>query len=257
MVTTAVEGLSHLADRFGEADPLDIAALASLSPALVVAPHPDDESLGCGGLLALLGDAGVDVHPVLVTDGAASHPNSRRFDAEARRALRDAEWRHALSCLGLGNAQPHRLGWPDGDVPVASDPRFASATAALRTLLDQIDPELVLLPWRRDPHPDHRASHALVRAALRGRTPAPRCLEYVVWTEDRGVAGDMPRAGEARCWSLDISAALGRKCLAIAAHRSQHGYVITDDPGGFVISAEMRRRSERPREYFFEASGGT
>ena len=253
MAPLAAEASSRLADRFEQADSLDLVALSLLSPVLVVAPHPDDESLGCGGLLALLGDAGVDVHPLLVTDGTASHPNSRRFDADARRALRDAEWHNALSCLGLGDARTHRLGWPDGDVPVASDPRFASATAALRTLVDEMGPKLVLMPWRRDPHPDHRASHALVRAALAGRTRVPRCLEYVVWTEGRGVAGDLPRSGEARCWRLDISAALERKCLAIAAHRSQHGEVITDDPAGFVIPAEMRRRAEGSREYFLEA----
>ena len=251
--TTGREDASHaLADRCDDTDPLDLTVLARLSPALVVAPHPDDESLGCGGLLALLGDAGVAVHAVLVTDGTASHPDSLRFDADARRALRDAEWRNALACLGLEAAAMHRLGCPDGAVPVRGEPRFASVQADLRALLDAIEPKLVLLPWRRDPHPDHRASHALVRAALAGRARSPRCLEYLVWAGERGADADLPSRDEARSWRLDISAALERKRCAIAAHRSQHGEVITDDPSGFVLSPEMRRRAEGPREHFFE-----
>ncbi len=252
MTSSRETASAALADCFDGADPLDLAALARLSPVLVVAPHPDDESLGCGGLLALLGDAGVEIHAVLVTDGTASHPNSLRFDADARRALRDVEWRDALACLGLGASAMHRLGCPDGSVPVPGDPRFASVQADLRVLLDAICPHLVLLPWRRDPHPDHRASHALVRAALAGRARSPRFLEYIVWAVERGSADDLPRPHEARTWRLDIAAARERKRCAIAAHRSQHGEVITDDPSGFVIAPEMRRRAEGPREHFFE-----
>ena len=105
------EAAALLADRFEDAEPLDLVALARSSPALVVAPHPDDESLGCGGLLARLGDAGVDVRAILVTDGAASHPRSTRYDAAARRALRDREWLRALACLGLRDGAANRLGW--------------------------------------------------------------------------------------------------------------------------------------------------
>lgn len=243
-----------LGDRPDDAEPLDVAVLARLSPALVVAPHPDDESLGCGGLVALLADAGVELHALLVTDGTASHPRSRRFDVDARRALREAEWHQALSHLGMDDAASHRLGCADGHVPVAGEAGFASATADLAAVVDAIDPGLVLLPWRRDPHPDHRASHALVRAVIAGRARPPRCLEYIVWAGERGATGDWPCPGEARRWWLDISSARDRKCQAIAAHRSQHGEVITDDPTGFVIPSAMRRRAEGPCEHFLETN---
>ena len=88
--------------------------------------------------------------------------------------------------------------------------------------------------------------------ARRPRASTPRCLEYVVWTAERGAAGDWPRADEARAWRLDVSAALERKRAAIAAHRSQLGEVITDDPHGFMLAPAMRRRAEGPRECFFE-----
>ena len=60
-------------------------------------------------------------------------------------------------------------------------------------------------------------------------------------------------AGEAIAWRLDIAEVVEQKCAAIAAHRSQLGEMIDDDPDGFTIAPEMRRRAERPVEYFFES----
>lgn len=237
---------------FADAETLPLDRLRGFGTTLVVAPHPDDESLGCGGLIALLQDAGQAVSAVLVTDGTHSHPGSLRYDAESRRALRDVEWQQALACLGVPPERLIRLGLRDGDVPIAGDARFTAAVRRLRDVRACIDPATILLPWRRDPHPDHRAAHALVDAAIGHRRPLPRRLEYVVWMAERAAAADLPRPGEARTWRLDIGAAVERKCRAIARHRSQLGEVIADDPNGFTLAPAMRRRAEAPVEYFFE-----
>ena len=62
---------------------------------LVVAPHPDDESLGCGGAIALLSGFGCPVHVLFISDGTGSHPNSRKFPPPALRALRESEAQNA------------------------------------------------------------------------------------------------------------------------------------------------------------------
>lgn len=240
---------------FDTAETLGHEALAELGTTLVVAPHADDETLGCGGLLALLGDAAQAVFAVLVSDGTASHPHSRRFDARARAALRNAEWQTALCLLGVPAERLRRLDLADGDVPHAGDARFAAAAARLRAVVDRIAPATILVPWRRDSHPDHRATNELVRAAVRRSAPAPRLLEYIVWTAERAAPADLPRPGEMRTWRLDVDGALERKRRAIAAHRSQLGEVIDDDPGGFTIPRAMRRRAEAPVEWFFEEIG--
>ena len=248
---------AQLAALCAHAHALDAHALRESGSTVVFAPHPDDESLGCGGLIALRAARGSDVWPVLVSDGSASHPGSRAFDASARQALRDDEWLHALACLGVDAARAQRLGCSDGDVPsAAADPRFAHAVERCRALLERVDPALVVVPWRRDPHPDHRATHAILHAALAllpTTRRAPRCLEYLVWAAERAQVDDLPRPGEAIVWRLDIADVVDRKRAAIAAHRSQLGEVIDDDPGGFTIAPEMRRRAEQPVEYFFEA----
>jgi LmbE family N-acetylglucosaminyl deacetylase len=85
----------------------------SFGPTLVVAPHQDDESLGCGGTIALLRAAGVPVRVLFISDGSGSHPGSRRYPPQALTALRNAEAREALALLGVDPAESTFLALPD------------------------------------------------------------------------------------------------------------------------------------------------
>ncbi len=225
----------------------------SLGPTCVIIPHPDDEALGCGGLLALLRLAGQSVSAVLVSDGSASHPNSKVFSPEARRAVREGELRHALSVLGIDD-EPLLLRLPDGAVPAApGQPGFVEAAARLHEALRQQEPQTLLLPWRRDPHPDHRASYALAQAACAGLPHPPRQLEYLVWAWERAAPADLPQpADKVQELRLDIAAVLPQKLRALAAHRSQIAPgVFTDDAEGFLLPAGMLVRFERPYEIYY------
>ena len=220
---------------------------------LMVAPHPDDESLGCGGALALLSRAGAAVHAVFVSDGTGSHPNSVKFPAPMLRDLREREALSALSLLGVPASQAAFLRLPDGAVPGLGAPGFAEAAARLGDLLTTLLPETVLTPWRRDPHPDHRAVSQIVQAAL-GTLPAPpRVLEYPVWAWERAAPGDIPEAREARAFRLDIREVVATKRSAVDAHQSQVTHLIDDDPHGFWLSPEVIAHFERPWEVYLEA----
>ena len=230
--------------------------VTSLGSTVVVAPHPDDEALGCGGLLALLHRAGLPTAAALVSDGTLSHPASAVFSAPARRAVREAEFRHALTILGANAAEPLLLGLPDGHVPdTAAELGFREAVVRLRDFLLNQQADTVLVPWRRDPHPDHRATAQLVHAALAAMPHPPRRLEYVVWAWARAAPEDLPTAADAvRGFRLDIAAGLQQKQRAIAAHRSQLAPgVFTDDAAGFLLSTEMLAHFAGPYEIYFEA----
>ncbi len=71
-------------------------------PFIVIAPHPDDESLACGGLIAEACREGLRGKVVIVSDGAGSHPNSKAYPPDQLRALREEEARRAAAELGLG-----------------------------------------------------------------------------------------------------------------------------------------------------------
>ncbi|MCB2409911.1 PIG-L family deacetylase [Hymenobacter sp. BT178] len=219
---------------------------------MVIIPHPDDESLGCGGLLALLRQAGLPVQAVLVSDGTMSHPNSHKFPPAARQALRATELREALEILGVETPDTVYMGLPDGAVPTAESPGFTAAASQIQQHIAQHQPATLLVPWRRDPHPDHRATSQLVQAALHGAAAPPRLLEYVVWAWERAAPDDLPRSGEVTGWQLDIGPVVAQKQRAIAAHRSQLTNLIDDDPGGFQLSEQMLAHFARPFEVYLE-----
>ncbi len=224
--------------------PLDPRTLPG--PVWIVSPHPDDEALGCAALIAALTDLDREVHALLVTDGGFSHPNSPSFPRARLAQTRLSEWRAGLAALGVPETRTHALGLPDGALDRV-DP--ADMGREVDRIFAVAPPATLLLPWRRDPHPDHRAAWGPVWGAA---PPATRRLEYAVWLPERGDANAWPTAQEARVWSLAVGAAQSRKAQAIAAHATQLGD-ISDDPHGFTLAPEMVQRALDGPELFFEA----
>ena len=218
--------------------PLDTVA----GPVAVVAPHPDDESLACGGLLAGLASAGVAVRVVVVTDGTGSHPASLRYPPGRLRALREAETLAALAALGLTASAVRFLRQPDGRLGACEPAPIVSTLAGAIG-----DARTVVAPWDRDPHPDHVATAALVATAC-ARLGTPRRVAYPVWAWLRGE--EAPATGTP--WRLDIAAVRDRKRRAVAAHRSQTTALIDDDPDGFVLSAQLLAPFDRDWELFWD-----
>lgn len=221
---------------------------------LVVAPHPDDESLGCGGLLAALAGAGRSFHVVFVTDGAGSHRNSRDWPPTRLAAQREREAEEALERLGLGTAPRSFLRLPDAAMPQPGDAAYREALERLTWTISHLSPDLALLPWRRDPHRDHRDSWSLARAAIEAAGAAPDVLEYAIWLDELGTADDHPREGEAEAMAVDIQGTADRKRHAVAAHLSQTTDLVADDPDGFRLTSETIERLTGPVERYFRAA---
>ena len=226
--------------------------VCSWGKTLVVAPHPDDESLGCGGAIALLSRFNLPVSVLFISDGAGSHPNSRKYPASALRDLRESEAKEALFRLGAPPTSAAFLRLKDGAVPGESAPDFAAAAALCRAYLADSKPQTILLPWRRDPHPDHRATSQIVQASLGGLTRKPQVLEYPVWAWERAAPDDVPQPHEARAFRLDIISTQALKRSAVDAHQSQVTHLIDDDPHGFWLSPEVIAHFERPWEVYLE-----
>ncbi len=215
---------------------------------LIVAPHADDESLGCGGLIALLRKHRQPVFILLLSDGTLSHPNSAEYPAEKLRALREEEFTAATAILGVGTENLIFCRYKDRSVPAPPDAAFEAAVQQLAGVLHALKPQSIFVPWRRDPHPDHRAAFGLITAA---NQQGAKIYEYPIWLEALGEAGDAPTNEEVMPFRLDISSVLPAKQAAITAHRSQTTRLISDDPGGFTLSKEMLKTFEVPYETFF------
>jgi LmbE family N-acetylglucosaminyl deacetylase len=250
-------GRTDAATRSPPAGATELGPLASLGRVAVFAPHPDDESLGCGGLIARLHDEGNRVHVVVMSDGSGSHPNSPRYPGPKLAALRQAEARDAVGRLGLDPANDVEfLGLPDRAVPgEAGTPAFTAAVDAVATRLARWEIDTVVAPLRGDAHDDHRASFRIINAALALQERRPRLLEYGIWgTPGRaGVAID-PHQTPFRHYYIDVSRVLRRKRAAIACHRSQITNLIDDDPTGFRLSPRTIGHFSTRWESFYEAS---
>ena len=223
------------------APPIELDALCPDGDIVVLAPHPDDESLGCGGLIAQACEAGRDVVIVVLTDGAGSHPGSRTYPPAKLAAVRRAEAEAAASLLGA--SPPIFMAAPDGGL----EAERATVAAGLLAALQGRHVGAVLTPWRADSHPDHRATYALGRElAWINRAVL---VEYPVWGL---ILPDEAEAGaRLDCKCLDITRQLDRKIAAISAHRSQQGLVVRDDPRGFQLNDSDLGRHSQPREAFF------
>lgn len=215
---------------------------------LIVAPHADDESLGCGGVISLLRKYEQTVYILLLSDGTLSHPNSKKYPAEKLRDLRENEMLDAAEILGVTAENIIFCRYPDRNVPTIQHEGFDASVASISKLMDKIKPQSIFVPWRRDPHPDHQAAFQLISNA---ETFNAKIYEYPIWLKELGEQGDLPTAEEAMPFRLNIAKVLDKKHRAISQHRSQITDLISDDPEGFRLSEEMLSQFNVPYETFF------
>ena len=231
-------------------DDPQLARVAPLSPAqlfgacrrvVVVAPHPDDEILACGGLLQAAAQSGLAQLLVAVTDGEASHPGSQAWPPSRLRLERPRETLAALACLGIEEPAVLRLGFADGGVAAVEDALAARLAASVQP------DDLVVTTWRYDAHPDHEAcARACASAAA---TCGATVFETPVWGWHWSAPGDgaMPLA-QARKLAL-TPAMLARKRAALMCFHSQTGADGRSD--GPVLPAHAIERILHPFELVF------
>lgn len=216
---------------------------ASGGPLVVLAAHPDDETLGAGGLIAASARLGARVTVVVASDGEASHPQSPTRTPAALAALRRAELCAAVARLAP-SANVHCLGLPDGRL----DDYPESLDAALAMFVDSPAVRLVA-PFRDDGHPDHDAcGRAAARVAqLRGA----ELWEYPVWTWHRADPADDAVLPRERCRVLQLDeACLAAKRAALDEHASQHRPLSPQPGDEEILTAAMLTHFERTVECF-------
>ncbi|MCZ7438776.1 PIG-L family deacetylase [Micromonospora sp. WMMC241] len=219
---------------------LDLEGSARTAPPLVVAPHPDDEVLGVGGLVAMLA-GGVGAEIAVVTDGEASHPGSTVHTPAELAGIRRAETVTACGLLGVAPSAIVHLGHPDGGIDESA------LTDALTTRLTP--GRWCVTTWHGDGHPDHEAVGRAAAVACR-RTGAT-LLEFPVWTwhwaepDDREVPWH-------RAHRIDLTdAARSAKRDAIDAFRSQILPLGPAPADAAILPPHVLARFARPYETVF------
>ncbi|KQO62287.1 PIG-L family deacetylase [Curtobacterium sp. Leaf261] len=225
---------------------------------VVVSPHPDDETLAAGGLIARAADAGVPVRLVLATDGENSHAGSPTVSPARMAALRETETVAAMYSLHAAITTT-RLRIPDGGL---REHRDALTTGLVEVLTAMPSPVLLVAPWAGDGHRDHRIAGEVAREiAVRSATADAHAdadvtlAEYPIWLWHWGTPGAADAPWD-RARAVHLTTEVReRRSRALDAYRSQLE-PLSGAPGDEpVVDARHRRHFERPVELFF--TGGT
>ncbi len=156
---------------------------------LVVAPHPDDESLAAGGLIQIALSRGARVAVAFLTDGDANPWPQRVAERRIRIGPRDrarwgarrrAEARAAALALGVGAEFVHHLGMNDLHLTSALEADPVTASFPLAELIGELRPTVVIAPALRDTHPDHSAAYIMFRLALANVRSDAKLFTYLV-----------------------------------------------------------------------------
>lgn len=215
-----------------------LAALASVpgwmplaTNLLVVSPHPDDEVLGAGGLIADRCKNRFNVTVLAVTDGEAAYPNISGLSE-----IRRIEQEDALAVLGVTKENILRLTLPDG------------AVASYEHLLTRIISShikqnvLVVAPWKFDCHPDHEACGRAAIKATKELGAALICYFFWAWHQSTPEAVPLSQCGRFR---LD-SSLQEKKASSLSAYRSQ----LENQNGSPVLSRLVIRPAQRSFETY-------
>ncbi len=254
----AIRSLSSVGTRWLQRNARDGNIIFDTGSLMVIAPHPDDESLGCGGTIARKTSQGLPVTVVVVTDGRNSH-NSETIKPAELAELRAAELLDAAAALGVGPEDVRLLGFEDGHVPESYD----DVVRQIGKLVREVAPNQLLIPSRQDAHRDHRTVHDAARAAVEAATEAGhlvdcQVLSYLIWfwkpeawvDPDASVprmcaqlltrpVAFMRQIGRTRTVvAVDTDRFRTAKRAAVNAHRSQTSN-ITDEPGWRTIPADV------------------
>jgi len=145
----------------------DMTATTATRSALVLAPHPDDETIGCGATIARKAAAGTPVRVVVAADGGDARRRGECIDACAR--------------LGVGASDVVFLGFPDGDL----EHHRNDLDARVRELVVDTNADEVFAPAAIDAHPDHRWLAASVEALRHDELASTSVLTYPIWYWNR------------------------------------------------------------------------
>ena len=225
--------------------PVSFSEMTGTAPIVVVAPHPDDESLGCGGLLAHAFE-NFGAHVICMNDGSASHPGSSECPPAALAEMRRLELEAAIAALGGSREDFTWLGFPDGGLHACPEEGLADEVS---DIVDRVGAQRIFVPAEEDHHADHKAVARSAMLLCEAR-PELEIYAYPIWSRWDDPDFDA-NVRHYRPVSLEISAYHPQKSRAIQAHRSQLPGGVPDDPQGFSMSADFVEKFATGPEIFW------
>ncbi len=143
---------------------------------MIVAAHPDDEILGCGGTIARLTNAGTIVEIIIVGEGVTSRQSNRDIDSKSTQ-LKELSEQCRKACQMVGAQGVNLLGFPDNRLDSVD---LLDIIKQIESIKDRVQPEIVMTHWGYDLNIDHRIVNRAVHTAFRP-TPNEKCTMILEW----------------------------------------------------------------------------
>ncbi|MBD2384425.1 PIG-L deacetylase family protein [Cylindrospermum sp. FACHB-282] len=216
----------------------------SKKSAMVFSPHQDDETFGCGGMIALKREEGIPVIVAFLTDGGGA-VSLDPISQNAIIQIRKQETVTALSILGVDSSEIHFLDQQDGKLRDLSLEQRQQTIVQIAELLRCYQPGEVYVPHRKDCHRDHEATYELVKEAITQAGIKVELLQYPIWLFWRSPIFILLKLQDiAAAYHLSIGSVQDKKNRAIASYASQNLSL----PRGFI------QRFMWKEEIFFKAN---
>jgi LmbE family N-acetylglucosaminyl deacetylase len=184
---------------------------------VVIAAHPDDEVLGCGGTVARMANEGCSVHVLLMGDGETSRTDVPKMMNEKRLDMRNASALRAGEILGFASVA--QLALPDNRMDSMT---LLDVVKPVEAFINKYRPEVVFTHHSGDVNIDHRIVHDAVIAACR---PQPKFFvrELFFFEIPSSTEWRPPSSSESFCPNcfVDISQTLGIKLQALGAYKDE------------------------------------
>ena len=228
--------------------PLDI----NSKSVIVFSPHQDDESLGCGGIIAQKREQGVPVKVVFVTDGGGSHSNNPNYTRSDIVQIRQEEALLALNILGVESKDIHFLNKRDGAMYKMTTTEQEQTIEEMVQLLRTFQPQEVYVTHKYDRSKDHEVTYQLVKSAIAKSEVTVDLWQYAIWLHWNSLLfRDLKFAELAGAHRVEIHGVQAKKKKALETYRSQYLPMKGDSspllPPGFLW------RFFLPYEVFFKS----
>ena len=221
---------------------------------LIFAPHPDDETLGCGGTIAKKLSEGYEIVVVILTDGRHAFSKVLGINSnptpEELKQIRKEEAIKALKVLGVPETNIIFLDFEDGSLEKHED----DVKKRILEIMKIYQPTEVYFPYSKDQNPDHKATNRIIKECIKITKPSPKSLQYSIMQRHARIGPLLDRLINLfkRCIiEVDISEYVHLKKKAIEQYESQIS-IISKDQTRPILSKKRIEKHLGSKELFYE-----
>ncbi|WP_334894600.1 PIG-L deacetylase family protein [Nostoc sp.] len=192
--------------------------------AIIFSPHQDDETLGCGGLIALKREMGIPIKVIFLTDGQKSHTATPWIQPPDNLIqVRKQEATTALKVLGVEASNIHFFNLTDATLSHLTSEQYQNTIKSIVEVIRTFKPGEIYVPHRKDNHPDHECTYEFVKAAIKQLSLEVELLQYPIW-----IFWLSPLFFQLKvqylsgAYRLPINSTLEKKKQAISVYQSQY-----------------------------------